>query len=73
MLKQSIEIEAADIPTMRAMPLLEYINHIESNVIFTDSHGIIRATQGEYPLACTKAQLAALITILQGKIESLDP
>lgn len=56
MRKETIEIEAADIPTMAKMPLSEYKNYIETSLIFADPHGVIRATQGEYPLACNKAQ-----------------
>lgn len=72
MRKETIEIEAADIPTMAQMPLSEYKNYIETSLIFADPHGVIRATQGEYPLACNKAQLAALIEYLHGKNDSLE-
>jgi len=71
-IKKNIEIDVADIPTMAEMSLTEYNNYIETNLIFTDSHGVIRATQGEYPLACNKAQLAALIEYLHGKNDLLE-
>lgn len=72
-LNETIEINVADIPTMTEMSLIEYNNYIEATLIFSDSHGVIRSIQGEYPLACTKAQLAALIKYLQGKNELLEP
>jgi hypothetical protein len=71
-IKQAVEIEAADIPAMTKMSLGEYASYIESNLVFSDSHGVIRATQGEYPLACTKAQLNALIKFLQAKSSLLE-
>ena len=72
MRKETVEIEVADIPTMAEMSSSEYKNYIETSLIFADSHGVIRATQGEYPLACSKAQLTALIEYLQGKNDLLE-
>lgn len=71
-IKQAVEVEAVDIPTMTEMSLEEYTSYIESNLVFSDHHGVIRATQGEYPLACTKAQLNALVKFLQAKSSLLE-
>lgn len=63
-LKINIEIEAVDIPTMSDMPSGDYKNYIESHLYFVDHHGILRSTQGEYPIACSKTQLRQLIEYL---------
>jgi hypothetical protein len=71
-LKQNIDIEAVDIPTMSDMQDHDYNEYIESHLLFVDHHGVLRSTQGEYPFACSKSQLQALISYLEsvkGKME----
>lgn len=70
--KLPINIEATDIFTMQDMPDDQYAAHLEQHLFFTDSNGNIRATQGEYPIACTKAQLTILIDYLETKRGSLE-
>ncbi len=71
-MKESIEIEVVDIPTMSEMSDNDYKEYLETNLLFTDHHGVLRSTQGEYPIACSKSQLQALISYLEsvkGKME----
>lgn len=71
--KQTTEIEAYDIATLREMSSAEYEDYVESHLIITDARGFVRATQGAYPLACTREQLEILIRNLQGKMDLLEP
>ncbi len=68
-IKESINIEVADIPTMSEMSDNDYKEYLETSLLFTDHHGVLRSTQGEYPIACSKSQLETLISYL----ESIKP
>lgn len=70
--KHVMEIEAVEIPTMAKMNEDEYTAHLE-NLFYSDTHGIIRATQGDYSLACNQNQLKMLLNYLHGKMSSLQP
>lgn len=54
-----------DIPTMHKSNTEEYKNHLEPCLFFVDHHDILRATQGEYPIATTPEQIDMLIDYLQ--------
>lgn len=70
--KITIEIQGTDKFTMQDMTGDQYAEHLEQHLFFTDTHGIICATQGEYPIACTKEQLTILINYLETKRGSLE-
>jgi hypothetical protein len=70
--KITLEIEGIDKITMQEMTANQYTEHLEQHLFFADSHGIICATQGEYPIACTKEQLTMLINYLETKRGSLE-
>jgi hypothetical protein len=62
----TIEIEATDIPTMRAMSNSEYWSFVKGGALFwIDHHDVVRSTPAEYPLATTKAQLDMMIAALK--------
>jgi len=71
LVKETIEINVANIPTMQSMSSNEYTDYLY-NLIFTDTHGIIRSTQGEYPIACNQEQVKILINYLTEKSQYLD-
>lgn len=64
-MKHTIEIEAADIPTMYKMSEAEYENYIANDLLFVDHHDVLRSQIAQYPLAVTKRQLQLLIAHLQ--------
>ena len=64
----TVEVTAADIPTMETMSIEAYNNYLPE-LLWVDHHDVLRATQGEYPVAVTPPQLDALIAFL----ESLRP
>ncbi|WP_417763343.1 hypothetical protein [Shewanella sp.] len=64
-LKVSIEIEAADIPTMHEMTRAEYNDYLTNELLFVDHHDVLRSGHGEFPLAVTKEQLDMFISHLQ--------
>lgn len=70
--KLNFEIEATDKLTMQDMTADQYAEHLEQHLFFTDSHGNICATQGEYPIVCTTEQLTILINYLETKRGSLE-
>ncbi|MDH4581388.1 hypothetical protein E8F20_05795 [Pseudomonas sp. BN415] len=55
---------AADIPTMREMPLEGYANYIDGELFFVDHHDVLRAALGEYPIATSSTQVEELIRYL---------
>jgi hypothetical protein len=64
-MKHTIEIEAADIPTMYKMSADEYKLYIENELLIVDHHDVLRSQIAQYPLAVTREQLLILITYLQ--------
>lgn len=58
-------IEAIDIPTMSKMSIEDYKQYIQSGLFFIDHHGILRSTPADYPIACNKKQIDALIEYLK--------
>lgn len=68
----SAEIESTDIFKMKEMTEEQYAAHLENHLIWSDPHGNVRATQGDYPIACTKTQLTILINYLEAKRGSLE-
>lgn len=64
-IKVSTEGEAVDIPTMREMSGEEYSRYVEYELFFIDHHDVLRSAFGEYPIACTEAQLDQLILYLE--------
>lgn len=64
-MKLTIEIEAADIPTMESMSEYGYKQYIENELLFVDHHDVLRSGVAQYPLAVTRAQLRILIKHLQ--------
>jgi len=64
-MKHTVEIEAADIPTMYKMSGGEYKQYIENELLFVDHHDVLRSQIAQYPLAVTREQLLILIAYLQ--------
>lgn len=62
--KQTVEIEAMDIPTMADATPEQYRSYLPE-LFFVDHHDVLRASHGEYPIAVTPAQLDILIEYLQ--------
>ena len=63
--KIELDEDLVDIPTMESMPIEGYLPYVDQYLMFVDHHDVLRATQGEYPIAVTKQQLDALISHLQ--------
>lgn len=64
-MKHTVEIEAADIPTMYNMSPTEYSQYIANELLFVDHHDVLRSQIAQYPLAVTREQISILITYLQ--------
>lgn len=64
-MKHTVEITAADIPTMYKMSAGEYKQYIENELLFVDHHDVLRSQIAQYPLAVTREQLLILIAYLQ--------
>lgn len=60
-LKVEVSEDAADIPTMRDMSIVEYQTYIENEIFFIDHHDVLRSAMGQYPLAVTHEQMKVLI------------
>jgi hypothetical protein len=71
-MKMEWTIEAATIEEMAAMSPEQYRSTLEFKLFFVDHHGILRAAQGEYPVATTKVQLRALLDYLKGVEAEID-
>lgn len=56
---------AADIPTMREMGTGGYSAYVEGGLFYVDSHDVLRAVHGDYPLATTSEQIDVLIGYLE--------
>jgi hypothetical protein len=71
MYKTKVEIEAADIRTMKAMSIDDYEAYIRdgNGLVWVDHHDVLRSGIAEYPIAANKAQLRAFISYL-GELES---
>ncbi|MCJ1882316.1 hypothetical protein [Pseudomonas nitroreducens] len=63
----SIEIgeDVIDIPTMHKLPRDQYGEYVRSSLFWVDHHDVLRATQGEYPIATSAAQVEELIDYLK--------
>lgn len=59
------DANAADIPTMREMPIDGYASYIAHDLFFVDHHDILRAVLGEYPIATSPEQVDELIRYLK--------
>lgn len=57
--------DVIDIPSMLESSAEEYRDYIEPYLFFVDHHDVLRATQGEYPIAATADQVDILINYLQ--------
>lgn len=66
------DAEVLDIPTMRKLAIDEYASYVDGDLFFTDSHGVLRATAGEHPIACTKDQVDSLIAYLGRVRQQID-
>ncbi|OGS99170.1 MAG: hypothetical protein A3F73_08250 [Gallionellales bacterium RIFCSPLOWO2_12_FULL_59_22] len=64
-MKHTVEIDAADIPSMYKMSAGEYKQYIENELLFVDHHDVLRSQIAQYPLAVTREQLLILIAHLQ--------
>lgn len=62
--KTKMEIEAVDLDEMERMTLSDYKEYIKFGLTLIDHHDNLRSGPAGYPLACTKAQLSALIDYL---------
>jgi len=61
-IKQNIDIETVDIPTMYAMSDNEYRQYVRSDgLVYVDHHDILRSAVAGYPLATTLEQLDILM------------
>lgn len=60
------DANAADIPTMREMPVDGYATYIANDLFFVDHHDVLRAVLGEYPIATSAEQVEELIRYLKG-------
>jgi len=70
--KYKQEVNAVDIQGMTSMSHEDYREYLESGLFFIDHHDILRSGPAEYPIACTKAQITALIDYLneiKGKLK----
>ena len=56
---------AIDISEMTDMSEEEYTEYLESELLFTDSHWVVRSNFGGFPLAVDRKQLQILIAYLQ--------
>lgn len=65
-MKFSVEIDAADIPSMRQMSDSEYRRYVEQELLLVDHHDVLRSAVAQYPLAVTREQMKILISVLQG-------
>jgi hypothetical protein len=70
-MKLTMEIEAIDIPTMRAMSTEEYKRKL-TQIAFIDHHDVVRSSVAEYPLATSKEQLDELIKYLKSFRERMS-
>lgn len=67
--KATMNVEVADIPTMREMGGGEaYLSYLREALFFVDHHDVLRSTLGEWPIAATKEQVQALIRYLQAEV-----
>ncbi|MBS0220377.1 MAG: hypothetical protein JSR91_06505 [Proteobacteria bacterium] len=65
--KTTMEIEAADIRTMKAMSLGDYEAYLRdgNGLVWVDHHDVLRSGIAGYPIAANKAQLRAFIAYLR--------
>lgn len=65
--KTTVEIEAADIRTIKGMSLADYEAYIRdgNGIVWVDHHDVLRSGIAEYPIAANKAQLRAFIAYLR--------
>jgi hypothetical protein len=59
------DVVAVDIPTMAEMSASDYREYLKYGLFNVDHHDVLRSGPAGYPLAVTKAQLAALISYLK--------
>lgn len=73
-IKSTIEIETLDIPSLYAMNIEEYRGLLSGEGFFyVDQDGVLRSTQGSYPLATTREQMDILIEELQRLRAKTEP
>lgn len=60
----TIDEDVMDIPTLHATGVNGYHEYVMQYLLFVDHHDVLRATQGEYPLATSPEQVDVLISIL---------
>lgn len=63
--KSTQTIEAASFDTLAAMPGDIYLDYLKYTV-FNLNRGILRAGQGDYPIALNREQMRQLINYLSG-------
>lgn len=59
--KLAVEINALDIPSVRALSEDEYRNYIQDESFHVDPNGVLRVTTTGQPVATTLEQLAVLM------------
>lgn len=62
---ETTEVSAVDIPTMRAMSIVEYRDYLNGSLLEVDPHGVLRSVPAGYPIACSRAQVSSLIAHLE--------
>lgn len=71
--KARMNEDVVDIPTMRTFDKAEYLGYMQERLFFTDHHGVLRSTLGEWPVTVTKTQVRALIEYLQSEVLPAAP
>ena len=70
--KHTQEVNSVDIQGMTNMAPEDYREYLEFGLLYIDHHEILRSAPAGYPIACTKAQITALIDYLneiKGKLK----
>lgn len=62
--RATIDEDVMDIPTLHAAGVNGYREYVMQYLLFVDHHDVLRAVQGEYPLATSPEQVDVLISIL---------
>ncbi len=59
-----VAFQAIDNFQMQRMPIEQYKSYIQECLFILDSQGVVRTIHGEHPIATTKEQIDALVSIL---------
>ena len=63
-LTTTVQVVAADVPTMTEMSDAEYVQYVNNELFIVDHHDVLISGVAGFPCACTRRQLEILIAQL---------